>query len=351
MSVSTDNSGELSHRVGSGVMLAGLLTLGLPLHPGAFLMLIGLGGSVLLWTQPARRRVSALLWSPMAAFLLTSLVSSWYAEDSQRALLTNLTWGPSLFLGWVMATRFRRADVARLAWVMTITGVLISCYLLLTAATHPGASTQAWLQTAAYKHLSVPNDLLFTAFLCFFSMYLLLTQAKATTKFFLFVIILLLLSSLVVYQTRSGLVLAIAGVLVMIGLRRPRHLLLAGMTCLGVFLVADGLIGFAMTHKLLAVSNLSVRLPVWQVAWQMFQDAPWFGHGPGSFSVLYPEYVQSLALPSWVAFDDRHMPWAHSLYLESLAERGIVASLALLALLILLARQLWVFQRQAIEPL
>jgi O-antigen ligase len=65
------------------------------------------------------------------------------------------------------------------------------------------------------------------------------------------------------------------------------------------------------------------RLRVWIVAWQMFVDAPWFGHGPGSYSVLYSQYLTRSDVALQFGHEGRNMGWAHNLFLESAAEKGL----------------------------
>ena len=57
----------------------------------------------------------------------------------------------------------------------------------------------------------------------------------------------------------------------------------------------------------------------------MFQNAPWLGNGPSTYKTLYPVYIQTMNFPEWVVMDPwgGAVPWAHNLYLELLAERGM----------------------------
>jgi tetratricopeptide (TPR) repeat protein len=61
------------------------------------------------------------------------------------------------------------------------------------------------------------------------------------------------------------------------------------------------------------------RIKQWTVALDSFEDAPWIGHGAGRFTALWAERRET----------DLKAEDAHSLYLETLAELGLVGALLL----------------------
>jgi O-antigen ligase len=78
----------------------------------------------------------------------------------------------------------------------------------------------------------------------------------------------------------------------------------------------------ALLHKLETLDL--ARLRTWIAALAMFADAPWFGHGAGSFSLLYPDYLHNM--PESIRFgrEIRDIGWAHSLFFEAAAEQGLL---------------------------
>jgi len=58
------------------------------------------------------------------------------------------------------------------------------------------------------------------------------------------------------------------------------------------------------------------RMANWQAAWGMYERYPWFGVGVGNFAVAYPEF----ALEQW----QEPKGHAHNVYLNTLAEMGVV---------------------------
>jgi O-antigen ligase len=71
--------------------------------------------------------------------------------------------------------------------------------------------------------------------------------------------------------------------------------------------------------------NFSVleRLAHWQAGLRMFDSSPWIGLGIGNYGAAYPRF----ALPHW--YDP--LGHAHNLYINFLAETGVLGALAFLA--------------------
>ena len=107
----------------------------------------------------------------------------------------------------------------------------------------------------------------------------------------------------------------------------------AGVVALAalVLVAVDAAWGAALLARVTEI--WTTRIPIWVAAARMFGDAPVLGNGPRSFGVLFTEYSAHLALPDWLPSDMKFSPWAHDLYLETLAEQGVVGLAALLALL------------------
>ncbi len=78
----------------------------------------------------------------------------------------------------------------------------------------------------------------------------------------------------------------------------------------------------------------SSRWPIWRATWALIEEAPWLGHGPGTFFQAYAPH----RLPT----DGTAGFFAHNDYLQYLAERGLPGLFLLLALA---AGSAWLYLR------
>jgi O-antigen ligase len=107
-----------------------------------------------------------------------------------------------------------------------------------------------------------------------------------------------------------------------------RRAALLALAAASAALAIDALQGFALVGKF--ATGVDPRLSLWWIASRMFLDAPWLGHGPYTYGLLYGEYL-SRGAPGWMRLDPHEVvPWAHDLYLEVLAERGLLGFAAFL---------------------
>lgn len=78
------------------------------------------------------------------------------------------------------------------------------------------------------------------------------------------------------------------------------------------------------------------RLAHWVAALRMWEQEPWLGIGPGNYAAVYP----AVRLPLW----EEALGHAHNLYLNTLAESGLIGLTAFVAMW--LALVVWVWRRR-----
>ncbi len=75
-----------------------------------------------------------------------------------------------------------------------------------------------------------------------------------------------------------------------------------------------------------------VRITLWQDSLEIVKDAPWFGHGPGSYRYMYPSYHDKMMA-------NRDPEFAHNDYIHFWAEMGLAGLVLGAALWLLIARR------------
>lgn len=188
----------------------------------------------------------------------------------------------------------------------------------------------------------VPNDILMLSVITPLA---LAVHAGATpvTRVMIGLYIVLSLFASVTIGSRQATVVSLAGMAFFYTLMKPRWFLpaLLGVSCIG--LMIDWLLGWPLLDKVRFFS----RAYVWHAGWLMFLEHPLLGQGPGAFRDLYFPFLEKAGYVIADLPDRRNMPWAHNLYLEQLAERGIAGLVALGCLLSVAGMRAWQGLRNA----
>ncbi|HEV8310038.1 MAG TPA: O-antigen ligase family protein [Methylomirabilota bacterium] len=129
-----------------------------------------------------------------------------------------------------------------------------------------------------------------------------------------------------------------------LGAFRSHHRLALGAAALAAALFAAalalGLGHIADRMHLIFDAPNDPRVGYWLVAWRMFTESPLFGKGIHTYEEFYLPYLSRIRLPAGYAPEVAFIPWAHNLYLEILAERGIVGAVGCGALGLAITRGL-----------
>ncbi len=110
------------------------------------------------------------------------------------------------------------------------------------------------------------------------------------------------------------------------------------LSVLAVIVLIDSFFEFALIQKILSFSDS--RLPLWYAAWEMFKEKQFVGFGPHTYGDFSQAYFVFEGFAENIVVDHRHTPWPHSLYLELLAEYGLLGFSAFLAIVAAVSRQL-----------
>jgi O-antigen ligase len=296
--------------------------------------------SLLAILTGVRHRPSA--WPPLSVpvlgFVVATAVAIFGSADVTHSLHLSAALLPGLLLFFLIAEHF--PDL-RATWLLYLTCSALSLGLaaaLLWGVWQAGGRPPSAQMVLAVGSpiLLVPNDAALLAVLAPLSLATLSQRPKSVGGLMAALALLLSAGAIVLLQSRTALLTMVAALVVaavlLHGRRRLAVTLACGLASLALALLVDGAFGFPLMAKFVRHWDWggSGRLPLWRAAWAMFLDAPWCGHGPHTFVRLYRSYLHQLGLPS----SSLVIPWAHNLYLEVLAERGIIGFIALVVLLV-----------------
>jgi O-antigen ligase len=296
--------------------------------------------SLLAILTGVRHRPSA--WPPLSlpvlGFVGATAVAVFGSADVTHSLHLSAALLPSLLLFFLVAEHF--PDL-RATWLLYLTCSALSLGLaaaLLWGVWQAGGQPPSAQMVLAVRSpiLLVPNDVALLAVLAPLSLATLSQRPRSVGGLMAALALLLSAGAIVLLQSRTALLTMVAALVVatvlLHGRRQLAVALACGMALLALVLLVDGAFGFPLVAKFVRHWDWggNGRLPLWRAAWAMFLDAPWWGHGPHTFVQLYRSYLHQMGLP----ISSRVSPWAHNLYLEVLAERGIIGFIALAVLLV-----------------
>lgn len=295
------------------------------------LMLLGGSGLGLAVYGNQKTKCLLPLAVPMAAFVGSIIVSILVSADMERSFLLTLSIIPAVLLYYLIPHCFDPDKIWILFTSLSCAGLIISLTALWYVWGNRADNAQSLITRMANPNLIVPNDLIIIALTIPFSVAMAMNATNIPVKLFFVLIILLNMTTITLYQSRGGLIIAFLLMLGMIILMKAWYLIAVIAAGVVLSFLADSFFGFPFVSKFLG--SWDSRILYWLVAWAMFLDAPWFGHGPRTFGSLYLEYRSKIDIPDWLMVDPRHSAWVHNLYLETLCEQGIAGAACLIVLI------------------
>jgi O-antigen ligase len=297
------------------------------------------------WDEGGRFVTWPPLLSPAAAFVGVIGVSTLFSVDPIRSLTLSTALLPAALLFVLVTAYFREPKHFDIFLVsLSLLGVGTSLAVVWVAVENPQADPTAWISTLSSPSLVVPNDISMLAVIFPFSLALVLRRDNRGIRLLAGASMVLSILAISLLQSRTGVLVLLVSTVGTLALIRPRLMLGASTIIVLLVVSIDGSLDFPLLSKFVHVSEL--RIWLWLAAWDMFLDAPLLGHGPHSYGTLFTGYMFDLEPPEWLAGSTGIepwpltvvSPWAHNLYLEVLAEQGIVGFVSLMVLFVAMVR-------------
>ena len=278
-------------------------------------------------------------------FLVSLALSTFFSNNTQTSMMAAVTLLPGVCIYWLISQYSCSLETLR-KFIM----LLLAAVALLVIATVASAFVYFPDEIAHFLHsgqpraiplfvlgklqnhlLVTPNDILMLNIILPLVAWVWLEKQARYSTLFIGAFIIIATCAVVMFQGRLAFLLLLASVAGLIFyFKKSKWIIYALAVCVTIVSI-DLLMGMPLLDKFSHFHFM--RLTIWQVAWTMFLDFPWLGMGPQTFKQFYPIYLYKMNLNPLDLADVRNMPWAHSLYMEMLAERGALGLLALLSLL------------------
>ncbi len=276
----------------------------------------------------------------MIMFVFLTGLSTLGSVDYSRSLIINLSFFPAAVVFFVIVEQFDLRQVTFLFFVLTSMTLTLNSFLaVITWNNFPGDPTY-WMSAVSFTYLSTPNDLILVALVAPLTIALIYMSPLWPIHFFSFISLVFSFSIIILLRSNAALVVMLVEVILLCFFLRQKYIFIGLLILLLLVIIGDGLQGFLLLDKFTNLSVWGNRVPLWLAAYDMFLDAPIIGHGPGSFSILSKDYIGDLSMLEWMVQDPRHAPWVHNLYLELLAERGILGLVSMIAIVGVVGREL-----------
>ena len=181
--------------------------------------------------------------------------------------------------------------------------------------------------------------------------YVLLTQQKKRIiQLFLLVGMAVVLYGVVVTVSRTGLLLLIAGISLLllqnIGTRNRVYAFILAFSALGIVWVFADNITFILQSisgsVLAGTDTVGIRYRLWLAGLRMWIDNPIFGVGVGQFNAQLSFYAWDLLQPRYLALG------AHNMYIAVLSETGLIGLVFFLAMFVTSFRYLFIASRSSV---
>ena len=333
-----------------------LVGLTLPLSPVldvplVFLVVFSTLAAIAARNRPGWSCLSTVIAA--AVFAFARLLSTVTAADGFLYLPVLAPLLPALLLllvtsAWVQTAR----HVQAICLCLTVVAFLLVSMSLARWVT-PISARGAWAGPVASPLLQVNNDITVAAVLAPLALGLAAPVGGWLVRLAVGLFFGSLIAAIGLLESRTAFVTTIVAVGSFLLLQRPpsptvragRRGLLLLAALVGFLLIVDALAGFRLIQKSAGDWQGNGRVALWVAALAMFRDAPALGHGAGAYAKHYRAYIDSLQLPPWIVVDLRSTPWVHNLYLEILAEQGIVGCVAFFVLVALAVSHLRTLRR------
>ena len=244
-------------------------------------------------------------------------------------------------------------NINRFIWFYLAGLIIVACYTIINHAAHGfDGKTAHWIMSPFYNdHTAYGAALAIYIVLC--AAYLFMPNIKASKRLGVVVTLCLLILAIILSYCRASWLslFAALGVLTCVLLKiKFKYIAVILTVMLGLFFTFQQQIFDTLSkndqdasgdivENIRSMTNISTdasnleRINRWNAAFRMFEERPVFGWGPGTYQFVYAPFQESKN-KTIISTNSGDMGNAHSEYIGTLAEQGVVGALLVLSIVI-----------------
>jgi len=300
------------------------------------LLILSLFSVLMVFSSNERIRITKLpLVLLVSVFIVTTGISILFSQDISRSMKLSVSLLPTLLIFSLIVIHFKGIkDIRSICIALSGTVLWLSFMLIWDMSINGKMDPFLSVSDIGSPILVVKNDVTFLSLVAPISLSLLYSKPGVITRIIAGLSVFLSIIVIGFFQSRVAMLTIIVSITCFFTLIQPKKGLISCIGTLIAILLIDGIMGSPLIERFVQYWDGTGRIPLWLSAWKMFLDAPLLGQGPHTFVLFYNSYLQNISLPPWLFVDHRIVPWAHNLYLEVLAEQGLIGFSALVLLLV-----------------
>jgi len=224
------------------------------------------------------------------------------------------------------------SDAVYIVNILILLSLIISIKLLYTCLIFNELPPTDWVKPTEWVNRSnipivlVPNDLIIITSIIPFSLHKFFFSKSMKNKVFMGLLLIIYFVVIILYESRGALISGIFSIAIYLLLSKKLNLLAYLIIPFLLLVIVDGFNEFRLLNK--SIHSYQVRFGLLWISWHMFLDAPFFGQGISSFASFYTEdFVHKINISRFISIKELNsllVTWPHNLYIELLAERGLI---------------------------
>lgn len=280
----------------------------------------------------------------LALFVFFSVVSTFFSLGL-AGLFALWAMIPALFI-YILISRCINTERGMGALILSLAAscLFISAVIIFEFIFSEDKNPVVVIKGIGSSLLFVPNDVAFLSILSSASILVMLSldgKVGKSERVGATISLIVVIVAVVLMQSRVGLLTFAVSVVAFLSRREARNFWKTGAGLVFLGLCVDGFLDFKFLEKIARTGN-ETRYFIWNCAFDFFKISPVLGNGAGSFGGYYKKRVVDSVLDGSNPIDLRYIPWPHNVFLEVLAERGVIGFLffsLLIGVLLIKSRQ------------